>query len=121
MNKDYSNQFNKNIILKEKGKFKQIEMEKIIKISCEGYISTIKTIDSEISISKILKKFEGELKNYGFIRVNRNNLVNFKHIKNYSKINSKPTITLSNNEKLIISRRNLPKLMTFIRNQITIY
>ena len=114
MKKDYSNQFEKTIIIKEKGKFEQINISEIYKITCESYISTIVTKDEYLNVSKILKKIEEELKEFGFFRANRNTLVNIRHIKKY-KNNEKALITLSNKDEIIISKRNVSKLLKIIK------
>ena len=116
MKKDYSNQYGHKLIVKEKGKFNQIEICKILVICCKGYLSTIKTDDSEITVSHLLKEYEEELVEYGFVRINRNNLVNLNHIKSFFRKNNKPTIIMSNNEQLIVSRRNLHKLLELLKN-----
>jgi len=48
---DYSNQKEKTIILKEKGKVHQIFIENIVYVECDGYISKIHTNDEQKPVS----------------------------------------------------------------------
>ncbi len=59
---DYSNQRNKTIIMKEKGKLHKIAIEDIVYVECQSYVSTVHTFAKGkkrylvLSYSKILKK-----------------------------------------------------------------
>ena len=117
INKDYSCQINKGVIAKEKGKSTQIEMEKITHITCEGYLSSIHLTDREepIKVSKLLKLYEGELLEFGFLRANNNTLVNTKNIVNLTK-EENYNITLTSNKQIKISRRKLHLFKEFFEN-----
>ncbi len=108
MNKDHACQRDKTVIVKEKGEIHQVEMEKITHITCEGYLSSIHLINREepIKVSKLLKLFETELLEFGFLRANNNTIVNIKNIASF-KNRDKHTITLRSNKQIKISRRKL--------------
>ena len=77
MDLDFSNQTNKKIEVIEKTKTRLIDIETITYLDCNGYVTTIHLLNFETySTSKLLKCFENELKEYGFIRANRSTLVN---------------------------------------------
>jgi len=114
MNKDYSIQINKKIIINEKGKFTQLCISKILYIYCDGYISSIKTKDEETRTARLLKEFEIELKDLCFFRVNRNTLVNMTHIHSYINYN-KPTIVLTDGEAINISKRRLSNFLRLFK------
>lgn len=82
---DYSNQKDKTIILKEKGKAHQIFIENIVYVECDGYLSKIHTNDEQkpVSCSVLLKEIEEKVDGYGFCRINRNTIVNLKYFKSY--------------------------------------
>lgn len=70
------------VFLKEKGELNIVEMSKISHISCEGYLSTVFTIDNrDFKVAKLLKHFELDLSQYGFVRVNHNTIVNLHNSK----------------------------------------
>lgn len=57
-------------------------MEVITHLVCDGYITTIHLYNKKpIVISKILKHFESELNEFGFIRANNNTIVNLKYLE----------------------------------------
>ena len=87
-----------------------VELREIILITCEGYLTTLLMEGGlSVKISKLLKEFEIELENYGFIRVNHNSIVNAYHIISIDRGKNR-LIILSNNMKVRISRRKLYKL-----------
>lgn len=115
---DYSKQRDKKIILKEKSKTSLIDIRKITHIKCDGHISTIYTINNvNISVSKLLKHFESELAEFGFIRVNHNTIVNTMNIIDYCNNCMKNKfirkIVLINNVEINISRRKMHVLQDF--------
>ena len=117
MNKDFSFQQNNKLVLKTKGILNFIEMDKITHLTCEGSLTTVYTINnSDFVISKILKHFERELLNFGFIRANNNTIVNMMHVK---EIKSSPNLKmyLTNDIEIKISRRKLYLFNEFIEKQ----
>lgn len=82
---DFSNQRDKTIILKEKGKVHQIAIEDIVYVECNGHISTLYTNNTSnpVTCSILLKNIEEKMNGYGFCRINRNTLVNLKYFESY--------------------------------------
>lgn len=111
MKKDYSCQNDQKIIIKDRFKTQQISIKNITHIKCDGYVTTIfvKTEDTPIITSKLLKLYEIELAELGFIRANRNTLVNIKHIKHLECLDSN-ILTLINDEGIRISCRKIAKI-----------
>ncbi len=117
MNKHFSSQRNNKVVVKEKSISYQVYIERITHLTCESYITTVHTIDSEkIVVSRLLKHFEIELAEYGFLRINRNTVVNGKNILNYRN-GGEACVMLLNNEKIKISRRKLHLLKEYFKNQ----
>ena len=94
------------ITLKEKGVIHLVEIDNITHILCQGYLSTVYTTNNgNITVSKLLKQFEEELSNMGFMRINHNAIVNCLYVDKIKR-GTKRTITLSNNHvEIKISRR----------------
>ena len=107
---DYSIQKGKTIILKTVKKCIQISIGDLIYIENDSYVLSYYLINKEtpITISSSLKKVELELVNYGFIRINRNQMINMKHFKSFDA--RKKIVTLNNDLSLSISRRKLSLL-----------
>ncbi len=82
---DYSNQRDKTIILKEKGKVHQIAIEDIVYIEGDSYLSTLHTKDrnNPLTFSLLLKQIEEKVNGYGFCRINRNIIVNLKYFNTF--------------------------------------
>lgn len=96
----------KRIILRKKGEVSVIELESITHIVADSYICTIYTEDEQHAISKLLKDFENELTDYGFVRISRNILVNTLYIKAITGGETRK-ICLKNNVQLKVSRRKM--------------
>lgn len=98
------------IVLKEKKTTHYVEINQITHLTCDCYITTIFTDNGEkVVVSKLLKDFEAELEQYGFIRTNRNAIINHRYIKRYERGGNR-TVYLRNNITLKASRRGLMKL-----------
>lgn len=107
MRDDFSCQRDKKIILKEKGITRIIDMKDVIALVCEGYVTTVLLVDNQdITISKLLKEFELELKEYGFLRINHNTVINSRHISSIEG-GKRRVITLLDDFQFKISRRKL--------------
>lgn len=103
------------ITVKTQGKINMIVISDITHITCDGYVSTIHTIcENNTKVSKLLKEFENELAECGFIRVNHCTLVNFKHITAI-KLNKIRTLLLTNNTNIVISRRKWRFVAEFMK------
>lgn len=95
------------ITLKEKSIIRMIELNDITYISCQGYLSEVYTRNnSKITVSKLLKHFETELSNSGFIRINHNTIINSKYLETIER-GGKRKIILVGNIELYISRRKM--------------
>lgn len=107
MNVDFAIQNDKKIRVNTKTKTIFIEISKITHIICDGYLSAIYTIDSDLYIvSKLLKHFERELEEFYFVRANRSTLVNLLHVKEYNSGLNR-SVELVNNIKIGVSRRRV--------------
>ena len=118
MIKDYSFQKYEKLIVSEKGKIHQITIADIKTIYTEAGVSTIHKSDgNNIIVSKNLTFFEKELINLGFVKANRNEIINCTFISNFDLKNKKVKI---NNEIINISCRNLKKFIRILKNDYTI-
>jgi len=106
---DFSSQRHTKIEIKERNTIQFVDVSKITHLRCEGYITTINILDSEpITVSKLLKNFESELGEYGFIRANRSTLVNLAVVKKYLG-GSTRILELITGEHIKVSRRRIFK------------
>ena len=109
----YKNQLGAKFLIAEKRRKSVVCVDKITHISCEAYLSTVYTVDNkQYMVAKLLKKFEIELAQFGFIRANHNTIVNPIHI---IEINSSPIrkLVLINQFVVKISRRKLYLFKSF--------
>jgi two-component system LytT family response regulator len=103
---DYSSQIGKKITTKGYQK-SCISLEDIMFIQCDGELSTIFLNDqSKVDEIKTLKEFEDDLSDKGFIRINRNTIINGKYITMVNTNYSKRVVYLGKIE-LSISKRRL--------------
>ena len=79
---DFNKQNEKRIIIKGKCETFRANVKDITHIVCDAYLSTIyATTGRKFSVSHSLKNFEDNLKEEdGFVRVNRNILINTEHV-----------------------------------------
>lgn len=93
------------IILPVAHGFKVMNADEIIRLEAEDcYTHIFTTAGKKITISKTLKEFEDRLTGNNFFRVHKSHLINFNHIKDYSKLDG-GCITLSDGVKILASRR----------------
>jgi two-component system LytT family response regulator len=105
MNLDFSIQRGKKLAIIDKNRTRLIDIVAITHIQCDGYVTTIHLIDNEsISVSKLLKLFEIELAEYGFLRVNHHTVVNPFHIQEITSSFGEKKIRINTNT-IIVSRR----------------
>jgi len=105
MNLEFSKQANKKLAIVEKRKTRLIDIGTITYLTCDGYVTTIHLLNQEtISVSKLLKHFENELEEYGFLRANHNTIVNPKNMTGILSNNGE-TIVQINNLEIKVSRR----------------
>lgn len=117
MKTDYNCQKGQKLIIKEKGKLHQVDIEQITYITCSGYVSTVNLSNQadNIIVSRLLKDFEIELAGMGFFRANRNTLINLNNMASYEH-NSKLSIIMKDKEKIILSRRRLSHFFRLINS-----
>jgi two-component system LytT family response regulator len=107
MKTNFDCQKGRKVVIEQKSKTQFVEMDKITHLKCNGYLTTLYTINSDvITVSKLLKKFEEELNEFGFVRANRSTLVNLNQVKIYVS-GSIRTVELLNKVKIKISRRKV--------------
>lgn len=111
---DYSLQKDKAFILTENGKIKQVFITDIVYIECDSYLSTIHLSESseKEKFCKLLKELEGDLNDYGFLRISRNILLNMKYLKEINTKNDQ-RIILKNGTELSFSGRKLNLIKQF--------
>jgi DNA-binding LytR/AlgR family response regulator len=98
------------IVLKEKSINHFITMDSVTHLICDCYLTTVHTsAGSKYVISRLLKDFETDLGEYGFVRVNRNTIVNTLHVVSYGNGGNR-MVSLSNNITISISRRGMARL-----------
>ena len=109
MKVNYSFQQYEKLIISESDILYQIPIAEIELIFSKGGLTTIRLADSgEVSIVKNLTYFVHKLEDLGFVRVNRNVIVNCAHISSVNFRNRE--LRLNNDEIIPVSRRNLSKL-----------
>ena len=117
-NKDYyaKNDIQK-ISVRQYGKIKVISISDIYKITFEEGFSFIYTYEGRFLTDKYLNYFEELLKDKGFFRVNRNDIINTKNISLiHPMFKGNYVIELINGAKIKLSRRranSLKKIINF--------
>lgn len=105
MNLDFSKQKDKKLSIVEKTKTTLIDIDTIIYLECDGYITTIHLNNHKIiTVSKLLKLFENEVADFGFLRVNHKTIVNPKYIQEISTSICGKILQINNSE-IKVSRR----------------
>lgn len=109
-----SSQKGKKIAIKQRDSVQLCDIDKITYLECNSYITTVHQIDENpLSVAKLLKDFENDLIEFGFIRVNRSELVNLAHVRKYSG-GSKRILELTNGYEINVSRRNVFKIKEYM-------
>jgi DNA-binding LytR/AlgR family response regulator len=108
MKKDYLNQNDKKVVLKERNSMIQVDIKNITLIVCEGYLSTLYFLNDQkpIKVSKLLKDFELELVPFGFFRINRNTIVNLQNVYSFHGSCNR-LVTMVDNQKVYVSFRKI--------------
>ncbi len=104
MRQDYSCQFGQRIIIHGKTRTEFLDVSQITHFDSKNALVTAYTTDENISVAKQLKEFEEELKDLGFIRINRSTLINQAFIKYYTGGENK-IVELINGQQFTVSRR----------------
>jgi len=85
--------------------FKVMNTDEIIRLEAEDcYTHIVSTNEKKLTVSKTLRDFEDRLPGKYFFRIHKSYLINFNHIKDYSKLDG-GFITMSDGAKIQISRR----------------
>lgn len=109
-----SPQNDQKILLKEKNVNHVLNVKAITHLVCDCYLTTVFTTSGHTYVvAKLLKEFDLELKPYGFVRVNRNTVVNVQHVVSYGSIGNR-MVTLSTDVQICISRRGMARLKDII-------
>tara|TARA_R110001592_G_scaffold23435_6_gene91855 strand:- start:1414 stop:2166 length:753 start_codon:yes stop_codon:yes gene_type:complete len=95
--------------------FNVIQIANIISIQANGCYTTITMVNKEeVVISRTLKDIEAALPKDKFFRIHKSNLINLSHIKDYSNLSGN-FVTMSNGNKIDISRRKSPKFIKQVK------
>ena len=119
---NFVSQQGKKIEIHERRKISFIRIENINYIKCNGEISTFNFVNKrkQITVSRILKKFDKELEKYSFARSTHNILVNTEQILEL-KISGLPKILLKNGEIIPVSRRKIKNIKRILSLSNTTY
>ncbi|MGE4287275.1 MAG: LytTR family transcriptional regulator DNA-binding domain-containing protein [Salinivirgaceae bacterium] len=114
MKNDFSFQNGKKIAVQQRSIIYWCEIEKIVYLKCDCYLtSLILSSGEKITVSRLLKNFEVELENFGFVRANRSFLINMAHVKRFLG-GTKRIVELTNGEVICVSRRNVFKFKDYL-------
>ncbi len=102
---------NPKILLPTGGVHIAVKTDDIIKCVAEGNYTLFYLKDKKYLVTNPIKYYDSLFQDHGFFRINRSVLVNVGHI---TAIYKKETIVLTNNEKIMVSRRNKDNLKRLI-------
>lgn len=96
-----------------------VPAQSVIYLKAESNYSEVFFTDgSVITLSKTLKKLESLLQPFGFFRPHKSFLINPRHVVSTSIYVEKPSIVLSNNHQVEISRRRKNDFLEIRRNRL---
>lgn len=102
---DFSKQKEKKLVLIDKRKTNIIDVDSILYLDCNGYVTSVYQNNCKtVSVSRLLKYFQEELEELGFVRVSHNTIVNLKHVS-VIESTSKGLFLEINSLKIKVSRR----------------
>lgn len=102
------------LVIKERKTIRFVALRDVLYIESDGYLSVVYTVHGEqFSISKLLKYFESGLFSYGFLRVNRNLVVNISHVRQY-EFGNLPVVCIDNNLVFQVARRRVSTTINYI-------
>ncbi|KQC28980.1 LytR/AlgR family response regulator transcription factor [Flagellimonas eckloniae] len=104
---------NAKLFLPKGGEHVAVKTSEIIKCVADGNFTFFYLTGQKHYVSQPIKYYDMLLSDKGFFRINRSVLININYIKSISK---KEAIVLTNNEKLMVSRRNKEKLKRLIEH-----
>ncbi|MCR5351840.1 MAG: LytTR family transcriptional regulator [Bacteroidales bacterium] len=104
---ELTSQVEKPLFIKSGRTIKRISGNDILYVACEGNISTLHLKDgTQLSCVRLLKLFEQDLADLGFVRISHNCLVNLAEVEEIQYINArKRMLVLSGGEALDVSYR----------------
>jgi len=111
---DTSKQIGKIVPIVEKTRVAYVSMENITHIVCSGYVSTVYLVNkSKHSSSRSLKSYEEEIGQAGFLRMNRQTLVNIRHATDAQCVKrmlylGNTIIVVSKRKVSLLKRHNIP-------------
>ncbi len=98
----------KRIIINEKGSSHFIPLDIVTHLESDSYLTTLHLEDgTSHTVAKLLKEFDEVLSPYGFIRIQRNLLINSAHLKTCNNKGNRNIILLDNDFSISISRRGM--------------
>jgi two-component system LytT family response regulator len=100
------------ITLRTNGEYKRVSLIDINCITSDSYLSIVNFINNEkpITVVKLLKAFEEDLSDYGFIRISRDKIVNKLHVVSIEDSKNRK-IVVKGCENMTISRRFYPEII----------
>jgi two-component system LytT family response regulator len=114
MKNDFTFQKGKKIAIQQRSIIHWCEIERIIYLKCDCYLTSVILCGGEkITVSKLLKNFEMELEDFGFVRANRSFLINMAYVKKFLG-GTKRIVELTNGEVICVSRRNVFKFKDYL-------
>lgn len=115
---DYAkSQKERKIILKERNSHHFLSLDVITRLECDCYLTTVFTNSGQTYVvAKLLKEFEDILTPHGFVRVNRNAIVNSTYVRSYSNAASR-IVHLTTDEMVNVSRRGMSRLKEVLESQ----
>lgn len=104
---DNKNLTEKTLFVKSGSSIKRVLSNEILYLSCEGNISQLHLLDgTELVCVRLLKLFEEDLADAGFIRINHNMLVNLSEVMEIRYVNArKRQVVLTGDVILDVSYR----------------
>jgi len=116
---DYSKQQDKAIVLKSGKQLRQFYVGQIMYVSTSAYVSSVHLVNTPKveSFSILLKNLEGLLAPYGFIRINRNELINMKYFKELYEKN-KYIVVMQNDQEFVVSYRRVTAIRQFLQKNM---
>lgn len=106
------------IVLPASHGFDVVITEDIIRLEAEGcYTKIIFENGKNRIVSRTLKDFEDTLPKEQFFRTHKSHLINFRYVKDYSKISGN-FVTMIDGSKVEISRRKTPEFIQKIKTAL---
>ena len=117
MKYEFHEQKERKTTLRENGKLHRVYIKDINYIHSDTYLSIVHFVEKTklITVSKLLKEFEEELFEYGFIRINHSTLVNKVHITSIGNSKNRE-ICINGSKNLTISHRKYAKIIELLTN-----